>query len=271
MVTELFKKIAHSMPGLPIKLRLAGMDIKPEEFIRKTFFSTFYMTTGILLIIAGFFSRQDIVLKLVAILAPIVFVTMFLYMLRLPDVKALRRTHEINREVIDAGRYLIVEIDSGISLYEALRGISKNFQYIGKYFKELIDDIDTGTSIEEALNESIEFSPSQDLRRILWQILNSLKTGSDIAQSLKEVIEQISREHLIEVRRYGRKLNPLAMFYMMVAVIMPSLGITMLVVLSSFVAVQLDLTVLIVIALAFGFLQFIFLAIVKSARPAVNM
>ncbi len=61
------------------------------------------------------------------------------------------------------------------------------------------------------------------------------------------------------------------MFYMMVAVIMPSLGITMLVVLSSFVAVQLDLTVLIVIALAFGFLQFIFLAIVKSARPAVNM
>jgi flagellar protein FlaJ len=98
-----------------------------------------------------------------------------------------------------------------------------------------------------------------------------LKTGSDISESLKAVVEQITREQIIEIQTYAKKLNPLAMFYMIIAVILPSLGITMLIVLSSFVSISLDLTILIAIAVMLGLLQLMFYAIIKSSRPAVGV
>ena len=141
---------------------------------------------------------------------------------------------------------------------------------IGKYFKEITDKVNLGTSMEDALNEAVEFIPSTDFRRILWQIINSLKTGSNISNSLTTVLEQIVREQQIEVTKYGRKLNPLAMFYMIIAVILPSLGITILIILSSFIQFQLSLTILIIIASLLGFMQFMFLSIIKISRPAIE-
>lgn len=268
---NIYRRIASRFPWLGSKLSQAGMDMKPEDFIKRTVYSSFYMTTGIILIVFGFFSKIKALFPVLAISVPVIFVVMFFYMIRLPDVKTLRKGYSIDGEVMDAGRFMIVEMESGVSLYDALKSTSRNFDHIGKAFKEIIADIDTGVSMDEAMNEAIENTPSQHLRRILWQILNSVNTGSDIGRSLKEVIDQISREQIIEVRRYGRKLNPIAMFYMIIAVIIPSLGVTMLVVLSSFLSIDVDRTILIVIALMLAFLQFMFVTIVKGSRPAVSL
>ena len=128
-----------------------------------------------------------------------------------------------------------------------------------------------GTSLEEALNETIKTNPSYQLRKVLWQIVNSLKTGSDIVISLKAVIDSIVREQVIAVEEYGKKLNPLAMFYMVIGIIIPTLGVTMLVVLSTFISIKIDLTILIIISLGIAFLQLMFLSIIKSSRPAVEI
>ena len=102
------------------------------------------------------------------------------------------------------------------------------------------------------------------------QIINSIRTGSNIAKSLNSVIEQITKDQMTEVNKYGKKLNPLAMFYMMIAVIIPSLGMTMLVILSSFVKFQLTLSILLSLAGFLGFVQFMFISIVKFSRPAIE-
>lgn len=192
-------------------------------------------------------------------------------MLKFPDAIISKREKDISRELVFAGRYLIIELESGIPLYNALVNLSKNYEVLGKYFKEIVDKVNLGTSMEDALNESIELVPSNNFRRMLWQILNSLRTGSDVSQSLNAVIEQIVKEQNIEVNKYGRKLNPLAMFYMIISVIMPSLGITMLIILSSFIEFELNLTILIVLAFLLGFMQFMFLSIIKFSRPAIDL
>jgi len=87
----------------------------------------------------------------------------------------------------------------------------------------------------------------------------------------KKKITEETQEQLIEVKEYGRKLNPLAMFYMIIAVILPSLGITMLIVLSSFISLDLSLGVLVGIAVIIGVMQFMFYVIIKSSRPAVSV
>jgi len=60
------------------------------------------------------------------------------------------------------------------------------------------------------------------------------------------------------------------MFYMIIAVILPSLGVTMLIILSSFIEFELNLTILLVIASLLGFVQFMFLSIIKFSRPSID-
>ncbi|MCK5140290.1 MAG: type II secretion system F family protein, partial [Thermodesulfovibrionia bacterium] len=105
-------------------------------------------------------------------------------------------------------------------------------------------------------------------RRILWQIINSQQTGADIGTSLKSVVNQVTQEQMINIKEYGRKLNPLAMFYMIIAVILPSIGITMFIILSTFLNLNLSLPILLFISFFLGFIQFMFLAMIKSSRPS---
>lgn len=259
------------MPGIKDKLKQAGMGYKPEEFVKRTFLTSFYMATGIVVFLFFLLAKFNLLAKIFFIAPPLIFAVMFIYMLRLPDVRIKRKEREISKEIVFAGRFLIIELESGVPLYDSLVHISKNYETIGVYFKEIVDKIDLGTSVEDALNEAVELTPSNDFRRMLWQIVNSLRTGSNVAISLSAVVDQITREQNIEVQEYGRKLNPLAMFYMILAVILPSIGITMVIILTSFLELKLKLPLLLVVVLLIGLVQFMFLAIIKFSRPAVEI
>jgi len=246
------------------------MEDKPEDFIKKTFISAFYMTTGVVVSLFLVLAKLNVLKGVLFFIVPILFFVMFFYMIRLPDVRIARKEKEISKEIVFAGRFIIIELESGVTLYNSMINVSKNYEVIGRYFKEIIDKVDLGTSMEDALNEAVELIPSNDFRKILWQIINSIRTGSDIAKSLYSVMEQITKDQITEVNEYGKKLNPLAMFYMIVAVVLPSLGMTMLIILSSFIQFELSLTILLALAGFLGFVQFMFIAMVKFSRPAIE-
>jgi flagellar protein FlaJ len=269
--SRLIKRIAKNMPGLSTKLIQSGIIETPEEFIKKTLLSTFYMTTGIGVLVLTIFAQLEILSNIMYFIFPLFYVFMFSYMLKIPDVKIMKKGREISKEIVFAGRFLIIELESGVSLYDAMENVSKNYKVIGNYFKEITDKVSLGTTMEDAINETIETTPSSNLTKVLWQILNSLRTGADISSSLSSILDHIVREQVIEVKEYGRKLNPLAMFYMMVAIIMPSLGITMLIVLTTFISIKIDLAALMSIAFFLGFVQYMFFSIIKSSRPAVEI
>jgi len=270
MAPPIFQIIARHLPNLKHGLKKAGMNYKPEEFVKRTFISAFYMATGIIVSTALILAKFDMLRSIMVIFIPLIFFVLFSYLLKLPDVKISKKEKGISREIVFAGRHLIIELESGVPLYNALVNVSKNYEVIGIYFKEITNKVNLGTSMEDALTEAVEYIPSNDFRRLLWQILNSLRTGSDVANSLGSVLEQITREQTIEINKYSKKLNPFAMFYMIIAVILPSLGITMLVVLSSFIEFQLSLTIFMIIAFLLAFVQFMFLSIIKFSRPAVD-
>ena len=269
-LNTLLQRISKTAPGLKLKLKEAGMDDRPEDFIKKTFISAFYMTTGLVVTLFLVLAKYNVLKGAAFVFVPIVFIVMFFYMFKLPDLKITKKEKEISKEIVFAGRFMIIELESGVPLYNAMVNLSKNFPIVGKYFKETTDKIDLGTSMEDALNDAVEFIPSNDLRKIFWQIMNSIRTGSDIAKSLYSVMDQVTKDQMNEVNKYGKKLNPLAMFYMIIAVILPSLGVTMLIILSSFIQFQLSLTILLSLTAFLGFVQFMFIAMVKFSRPAIE-
>jgi len=86
---------------------------------------------------------------------------------------------------------------------------------------------------------------------------------------LKNIIENISSEQRIAIRRYGSQLNPLTLVYMMVAVVLPSLGVTFMLVMSSFSGLVVSETMFWMIIAFLALFQFMFLGIIKSKRPNI--
>lgn len=260
-------------PQLKAQLRKAGVRDTPDYFLKKTLITAGYTTIFILMIFFLFFSKLEVVAKILILVLglPVIFMVVFAYMMRYPDALIKKRSKLISQEIVFAGRFLVIELESGVPIYNAIKNVSKHYEYVGKEFKDIIDRVDLGTSLDIAIEEAIESTPSDNLRRMLQQINNVLKTGSDATLPLTNIIEQITKEQRIEVMEYGRKLNPLAMFYMMIAVIVPSLGIMMFVVLATFLGLNIDFIILLVIAFFLGFMQYMFLSIIKSSRPSVEL
>jgi len=268
---SLIKRFADSIPGLPLKLQQAGMPDSPELFVKKILLTALYVTTGLMIFVIGVFSHSNIPKNVFFVIFIFLLVFTFFYFMKTPDARISRKEKEINKEIVFAGRFIIIELESGVSLYNAMVNVQKNYEIMGPYFKEITDRIDLGTSVEDAINHSIETTPSSNFRKILWQMLNVLKTGTDVSRSLNSVLDQIVKEQMIEVKGYAKKLSPLAMFYMIVAVIIPSLGITMLLVVSSFLSLNLGLAFLLSVTGLLAFVQFMFLNIIKFSRPGVDL
>jgi flagellar protein FlaJ len=261
-----FKKLSRSFPGLKAKLQQAGILDEPEDYLKKMGVMSFFASFGFSLLIFIVTLSLLIALAILIVVTPL----LFMYLIKYVDVKKEQVRKDIDQEIVFAGRYLMIEISAGVPMHTAFENVHRNYDVVGVYFGEIVSKIYLGTSMDDAINEVLIMSPSPNLRRVLWQLLNSIKTGSDVGPSLEVVINQIVKEQQVSVKEYGRKLNPLAMFYMMVAIIMPSLGTVMLVVMSTFLGLNISLVILLAIAGLVGFVQFMFLSIIKSSRPPIS-
>jgi archaeal flagellar protein FlaJ len=265
-VVALYKIVARQFPELRLKLAQARMNETPELYVQKTFFISMLLAAGLTIILFSFTKKPGVLFAF-----PILYIMSFLYFIHRADAKVAAIQKQISKEIVFAGRFLIIETDSGVPMYRSFQNIGRNYDAIGKYFNEVVQRVDLGTPLEEALNEAVQLAPSNDLRRVFWQILNSLKTGSEVGPALNNVVDQIVREQQIAVKEYGRKLNPLAMFYMMIAIIIPSLGTIMLLVLGTFIGIKMGWLLFSIIIGVNILVQFMFLTMIKAQRPPVDM
>ncbi len=266
MVKPLFRKIAKKiLPEIDLKLRQAGIIDSQDEYVGKILQTSFTLSIALTFITFLF------VPTLLTILTFIIYLPLlFSYLIRYVDFKIMKIRKEIDSEIIFAANFLIIELESGVPLDEAFQNMEKNYRVSGSYFGDIVHKVYLGTDMEDAIKETMIIVPSPNLRRILWQILNSMKTGADSTKSLKKVVEHIVKDQKIAVEEYGKKLSPMAMFYMMISIIVPSLGITMLVVMSTMIGLNLSIGHYLAIALIIGFIQFMFLSMVKSSRPSLS-
>lgn len=263
---EFFKVLSRKFPNLEIKLTQARINKTPEQFVKRNFFASIYLSFFICLTIF-FFLKTILIFLGVLLLIPI----LFFYLMNSLDLKILKAASAIDRELVFAGRFLVIELQSGIPLHQAFANITKNFESVGYYFQEIVENINLGTSVEDALAQALDRSPSKKLRRLIWQLLNSVKTGGNVVRSITTVIEQVVREQQIAVKEYGRKLGPISMFYMTMGIIAPSIGTILFTVLSLFSGIHLTLGLLLGIALMVGLIQSGFLYMIRGRRPPVEM
>ncbi|MBU0665887.1 MAG: type II secretion system F family protein [Nanoarchaeota archaeon] len=268
---SLYNRIAAKYPDLKKDLWVAQINLTPENYIKEKFRSTLIIS-GMLTILTFFmFSKMNLPIILVILAFIVYFFLIFKVFFKTVKAKITKRQKKIDEEVLFAGRFLLVKLHSGKPLINALMDASDSYGVASQYFKDIIRDIDTGTPLEEALDKAASYSPSKRMRKILFQINNALKIGIDVTQTLESILDQISSEQLLEIDRYGKKLNSVTMFYMLLAIVLPSLGLTMFVVVASMINIGADLTLFLAIAFFLIIIELIFLSIFKSIRPNVNI
>lgn len=267
----MFKEISIAIPNLNVNLKQAGIKLSPEKFIKKIIITDVIVSINVNIALLLVFLRLKIGIGWLILLFPLTLLVMFFFLVNSPKAGVKKRINNIDKEIVYATRFLLVELSAGIPLFDAIRTVAAHFKSIGPSFQEIVDRVEVGKPIDQSIAEVIEITPSTNFRKVLWQITNSLRTGADVSQALSSITEQISKEQLIRIKDYGRKLNPLVMFFLMIAVIAPSLGITMLALLSTFLGFSLTLGSLIGIGVLIGLIQFMFLSVINNSRPGIEL
>jgi pilus assembly protein TadC len=265
--------LRHRNPKLKKKLATAKIDKTPYDYLKDVVRKTIINTALIIITLAIFLNKNPNFL-VIMVLGTIVTI-LFLYSINLKkvDAKIMKRGKDIDKEVLFAGRFLLIKLNSGQPLINAIVDASKSFGVANKYFKEIVKDIELGTPLEIALENAAINSASNRFRKILFNITNAIKIGIDVSNSLGSILDEISDEQLIEIQRYGKKLNSLTMFYMLLAIILPSLGMTMAAVIFSMLPNMgyLASKMYWIFGVLLIFIQITFISMFKGARPNVNI
>ena len=189
-----------------------------------------------------------------------------------PKIFVARSQKNIEKNLLSGLEDILVQINSGIPLFTVLVNISSsNYGALSNEFKKGVRRINAGSPEQQVLEDLSKTNPSTYFKRVLWQISNGMNAGSDMGIVIRDSIKALNEEQLIQIQNYGNKLNPLMVFYMLVAVIIPSLAITFLTILSSMLGLPGRTTMAVFIGLFLGvaFVQIMFLGLIKSKRPSL--
>ena len=261
-----------AVPSIEQDLKMARMNDDPDEYLAFAAYKALQMGLGLGIAAVALGVILDLGLMnylgagMIFVLTPLLFLS-FGYQ---PKIKAKQISRNIEKNLPYALRHMLIEVSSGISLYQAMVSVSGDYGEASEEFEKIISDVQGGKSQIEAIEDSIARTESQMYRRTQWQLINSIKSGANVTSTLESLVETIIEEQKLQVQNYGEDLNPFILMYLMLAVIFPSLGVTLMIVLSSFTGFEIDQLIFYGIIGGLVVFQLFFLNLLKSRRPEVK-
>lgn len=268
------KRMLVAFPGLKWDLRKAGYDIEAEEYLAMMLFVplSIFVILFILAVVAflAIVGSCDI---LVALEVSAAFsLWSFLYLLIMPKIKIKKKAREIDKDLNFMLRDLQIQLSSGIPIFDAIVNIAAGgYGECSNISNDIVDDIQSGRHIIDVLNEFGIMSASENLRRSISQITNSMITGSDMRGSLKLISSNLQQEKEDKIKRYANELAMWGLIYMMVVVVAPSMGVALLLILSSFMGGKMITEgILALIVVGVVLLEIVFISIIRAKRPDID-
>jgi flagellar protein FlaJ len=204
-------------------------------------------------------------------LAAFAFLGVLFFSVAYPRWLVRKKVASIDKNLLFAARHLRIQTTAGTPLFDSIVSASHGYGEISEEFEKIVANVQIGTSLADALEDSAVRNPSYYYNRILWQMSNAVKAGTDVGPVLSEIVDFLAEEQRIEMRNYGAQLNTLAIMYLMACIIVPTISLIFLMVIASFVEVPITNTVLLFILAALIFVQYMFIGIIESRRPSVSI
>ncbi|MFA5931472.1 MAG: type II secretion system F family protein [archaeon] len=261
--------------SLKYDLQKAEMDIDVERYCLASLVSALLYAVMFLFVGLAFgaiISKQvgvfTITLMLVASIGS--FISMLIFHLMYPKIAAFQLANMVDQELLFAIRTMLIQLSSGISLFEAMKMISKsNYGQVSAEFTFVVKDVNSGMSETQALEKLAFRTKSEVLKKTIWQIITTMRSGGSIVNALESQVEALVAQQIDAIKAYSAELNLWTLVYLIVAAAMPSLGITFLVIASSVGGSGIGPEAVILIVVLSLSIQLAMIMLVRSKVPKV--
>ena len=261
--------------SLKYYLNKAEIDIQPENYCIASLISAFIY--GIMFIFVGFafgivIFREVTTFTFLIMAAAgfFAFVGSLIFHLLYPKMAAFQLANLVDQELLFALRTLLIQLSSGISLFEAMRSIAKsNYGQVSHEFAQVVKDINSGMPESTALEKLAFRTKSEILKKSIWQIITTMKSGGSVVNSLNSEVADLNAQQVEVIKNYSAELNLWTLIYLIIAAAMPSLGITFLVIASSIGGSGIGIEAVVLIALLAACIQVAMIFMIRTKVPKV--
>lgn len=197
--------------------------IRSSQDLLKLLFYVFLIIIFFSILIAVFVSFE------LSIAFLMFFILFALFILYLPKIRHENDYSSISKELPYALRQLSTELRAGKSLFDALYSIvDSDYGVLSREFSRVLEEIKYGETSENAFLNLEKRVNSKALSRVIYEILASLRIGSNLSSSLNIIAEDVNFDMRMKLKEYSEKLNAFIMIYTFLAILAPVIILTML-------------------------------------------
>ncbi|MCS7122631.1 MAG: type II secretion system F family protein [Candidatus Micrarchaeota archaeon] len=265
--------------NLQQKLKVAGYEISEDSYRKRaiilsiiySFLSTALI--GILILISNAVNDMNLMMFLILLVFLGTLLMWYLINIKEVDVKIEMYRKGIDYELGFLLKHMVVVLRSGIPPYNIFLLTSKGYGKASEVMERIAKKISSGISPSKALREEAEMVPSNYMKFVLLQIASGIDTGGDLAKILEELEKQITNEKVNEYRRFGYRLSPMMLIYMLLAIILPTLSVPIILIILSFTGRGADLNIihLVLLLMVVGMVQYMFYRYIMFAKPRYSL
>ena len=286
-------RVAKIMPGLKYDLQQAREDIDIGEYVAVvllnavvwagllfTIIFALLVGRGIIkrtVLAAAFSSAPEFLaavfeMRLAFLPAAVAFIGVTAFLLYYPHVQAKKIGELVDKDLVFALKDLSLQVGSGVSLFNGMANVAKaGYGAVSKEFETVVREIETGEGEDLALEKMALRTESEFLRKMIWQIVTALRSGSSMQSALRGLVTSLDEYQKTQIKEYTGELNLWALMYMVFAVAIPGLGSTLLIVLSTFGGIPVTETIFIYIISFCFMVEIVIIELIKTRRPAVHI
>jgi len=263
-------------PSLENLLRQARIKLRPIDFLNAILLnSLLYALLFSALFTVLFISQSgiaaDVIIKGVSIgflLGMLFFIILYNY----PRIIARRIGQIIDSELFFALNDMLIQLKAKVELYKTLVNIVEGgYGYISDELLDVVNEVESGKSMITALRNLALRTKSEFLKKMAWQLINSSKSGSDVVTVMQALIREVEVYYHSLINNYSKELNVLTLIYLTLAVVAPTIGITIMIILSSFGNLPLNQSMITLVVSVLLTIQPIFIGFINSRRPLVKI
>ena len=194
----------------------------------------------------------------------------FMYMRYYPKMVWKRRVVDVERAMPYALRHMASLLSAGVGISEALLSVARaDYGVISEEFELILRDMRTGSSFEDALSRFDEKMGSENVSRVVKQILRAIKFGGNLSEILYKLAEDFAFEYRMKLIEYVQRVNGIAFIYMFMTIVMPTMFVVGILA-GSVMAQQLIMppeTLAVILLFAFPALSLIVVNMIKKGEP----
>ncbi len=212
--------MTRSLKGLDNDLYRANIRMSKEMYVAMMFVAGIFLSV--------FFFAAALLLGLDVITSILIgifgFLVGFMYLRAYPRMVWKRRVADVEKALPYVLRHLAALLSAGVGIAEAMVSVANaDYGVASEEFEMMVRDMRSGASFEDALMRFERKMESENVTRVVKQILRAIKFGGNLADILYDMAADFAFEYRMKLVEYVQKVNGISFVYMFLTIVMPTM------------------------------------------------